>query len=88
MKVSRFSEEKIIYCLKQAEAGTRVQEICRQMGISEGTFYTWKKKFAGMGISEARKVRSLEQENARLRKLVTDLTLDKHILQEVIEKKL
>jgi putative transposase len=88
MKVSRFSEEKIIYCLRQVEAGTKVEELCRQVGISQATFYLWKKKYTGIGISEARRNRQLEQENARLKRLVADLTLDKHILQEVIEKKL
>lgn len=88
MKTSQFSEEKIIYFLKQAEAGVAVKDICRQAGVSQATFYKWKNKFAGMGVSEAKKLRHLEQENARLKKLVADLTLDKHILQEVIEKKL
>lgn len=88
MKTSQFSEEKIIYFLKQAEAGVAVKDVCRQAGVSAATFYKWKNKFAGMGVSEAKKLRRLEQENTRLKKLVADLTLDKHILQEVIEKKL
>lgn len=88
MKTSRFSEEKIIYALKQVESGTTVQEVCRQMGVSTNTYYIWKKKYGSMGICEARRLKVLEAENARLRKLVSDLTLDKHILQETIEKKL
>lgn len=88
MKTSRFSEEKIIYALKQVESGGTVQEVCRQMGVSTNTYYQWKRKYGGMGISEARRLRLLEAENSRLRKLVSDLTLDKHILQETIEKKL
>ena len=76
MKTSQFSEEKIIYFLKQAEAGVAVKDICRQAGVSQATFYKWKNKFAGMGVSEAKKLRHLEQENARLKKLVADLTLD------------
>ena len=88
MKTSRFSEEKIIYALKQVESGATVQEVCRQMGVSTNTYYQWKRKYGGMGISEARRLRLLEAENSRLRKLISDLTLDKHILQETIEKKL
>lgn len=88
MKTSRFYEEKIIYALKQVESGAPVQEVCRQMGVSTNTYYQWKRKYGGMGISEARRLRLLEAENSRLRKLVSDLTLDKHILQETIEKKL
>jgi putative transposase len=65
-----------------------VAEVCRGLGISEATFYVWKKKYASMGVSELRKLRQLEDENARLKKLVADLTLDKHILHEVIAKKL
>lgn len=88
MARSKFSEEQIIYCLKQVDAGGNAGEVCRKMGVSQATFYKWKKKYAGMGVSEAKKIRSLEDENARLKRLVADLTLDKHILQEAIEKKL
>ena len=74
--------------MRQADAGTPVPDVCRGMGISEATFYVWKKKYASMGVSELRKLRQLEDENVRLKKLVADLTLDKHTLNEVIAKKL
>jgi putative transposase len=88
MKSSRFSEEQIAYVLRQADAGTPVADVCRSVGISEATFYVWKKKYASLGVSELRKLRQLEDENTRLKRLVADLTLDKHILQEVIKKKI
>ena len=88
MKKSRYTEEQIAYALRQGEAGTPVADVCRGLGISEATFYVWKKKYASLGVSELRKLRQLEAENARLKGLVADLTLDKHILQEVIAKKL
>ena len=88
MKKSRFTEEQIAYALRQADAGTPVADVCRGIGISEATFYVWKKKYASLGASELRKLRQLEAENARLKGLVADLTLDKHILQEVLAKKL
>lgn len=84
----RFTEEQIAYALRQGEAGTPVADVCRGLGISEATFYVWKKKYASLGVSELRKLRQLEAENARLKGLVADLTLDKHILQEVLAKKL
>lgn len=88
MKKSRFTEEQIAYALRQAESGTPVLDVCRKLGISEQTFYRWKKKYEGMGVAELRRLRQLEDENRRLKSLVADLTLDKHMLQEVIRKKL
>ena len=84
MKKTRYTEEQIAFALKQAETGTRVEEVCRKMGISEATFYNWKKKFAGLGVTELRRLRQLEDENLRLKKLVADLSLDKEMLQEVL----
>lgn len=87
MKKSKYTEEQIAYVLRQAEAGTPVEDVCRGMGISLATFYIWKKKYGELGASEVRRLRQLEDENARLKRLVADLTLDKNILQEVIRKK-
>jgi len=87
MKRSRFSEEQIAYALRQAEAGTPVSDVCRQLGVSEASFYVWKKKYGQLGVTELRKLRMLEEENARLKRVVADLTLDRHILQEVLRKK-
>ena len=87
MKKSRFSEEQMAYTLRQVEGGTPVAEVCRKLGISEQTFYRWKAKYAGMGVSELRKMRQLEEENRKLKQLVADLSLDKQMLQEVIRKK-
>lgn len=83
----RFTEEQIAYALRRHESGVAVAEICREMGISEPTFYNWKKKYAGMGVTELRKMKAIEQENRQLKKLVADLSLDKHMLQEVLAKK-
>jgi putative transposase len=82
------SEEKIIYALRQVEGGKKATEVCREMGISEPTFYNWKKKYAGLGVSELRRLKQLEEENGKLKRLVADLSLDKHILQEVLAKKI
>ncbi len=87
MKKTRYTEDQIAFALKQAETGTRVEEVCRKMGISEATFYNWKKKFGGMGVTELRRLRQLEEENQRLKRLVADLSLDKEMLQEVIKNK-
>ena len=87
MKKTRYTEEQIAFALKQAETGPRDGEVCRKMGISEATFYNWKKKFAGLGVTELRRLRQLEDENLRLKKLVSDLSLDKEMLQEVLKQK-
>lgn len=88
MKKSKFTEEQIAFALKQAEIGTRVEEVCRKLGISEATFYNWRKKYGGLGVSELRRLKQLEAENRRLKQMVADLSLDKHMLQDVIKKKL
>lgn len=88
MKRSKFTEEQIAFALRQAESGTAVAEVCRKMGVSEATFYNWKKKYGGLGVSELRRLKQLEEENARLKRMVADLSLDKQMLQEVIQKKL
>ncbi len=87
MKKSRFTESQIVFALKQYETGVKVEELCRKMGISEATFYNWKRKFGGLGITELRRLRQLEEENSQLKKLVADLSLDKQILQDVLKKK-
>jgi putative transposase len=86
MKKTKFTEQQIAFALKQADAGTRVDEVCRKMGISEATFYNWKKKYGGLGVSELRRLRQLEDENNRLKQIVADLTLDKQMLQDVLKK--
>jgi putative transposase len=81
------SEEKIVYALRQVEAGKKVSEICREMGVSPQAFYSWKRRYAGLGLNELRELRQLWEENRKLKVLVADLTLDKHILQDVLAKK-
>ena len=88
MRKSEFTEEQIAFALRQAEAGTPVEEICRKLGVTQATFYRWKKKFAGMGVPEVRRLKQLEEENRKLKQLVADLSLDKHMLQEIVRKKL
>lgn len=88
MKKTKFSDERIAFSLRQAEAGATAIEVCRQNGISEQTFYRWKKRFAGMSVGEVRRLRQLEEENNKLKQLMADLSLDKAMLQEVIAKKL
>ena len=88
MKKSKFTEAQIVFALKQAETGTAVAEVCRKLGISEATFYNWKKKYSGLGTVELRRLRQLEEENAQLKRIVADLTLDKQMLQDVLKKKL
>ena len=87
MKKSRYTEEQIAYALRQAELGTPVAEVVRKMGVSEQTFYRWKKQYAGMGVGEIRRLKQWEEENRKLKQLVADLSLDKLMLQEVLSKK-
>ena len=87
MRKSRFSDQQIALALQQTEYGLPVAELCRKLGISEQTFYRWKKKFGEMAPSEIKKLKQLEEENRRLKGLVADLTLDKQILHEVLRKK-
>ena len=87
MKKSRYTDEQIAFALKQAETGTPVAEVIRRM-ISEQTFYRWKKVYGGLGVGELRRLKQLEDENRQLKQLVADLSLDKHILQDVLSKKL
>ena len=88
MKKARFTEEQIAFALRQAETGTAVAEVIRKMGISEQTFYRWRKHYAGMGVAELRRLKQLEEENRKLKQLVADLSLDKVMLQDVIRSKL
>jgi putative transposase len=83
----KFTEPQIVFALRQAESGTPIAEIIRKMEISEVTFYRWKKKYAGMGVAELRRLRQLDDENRRLKRLVADLTLDKQMLQDALSKK-
>lgn len=87
MKKSKFSEQQIIFALKQEEIGISISDICRKLGIKEATFYRWKKLYGGLLPSEVRRLRQLEDENQRLKRLVADLTLDRQMLQEVLSKK-
>lgn len=87
MKVSSFTEEQIAFAIKQSELSTKVDEICRKMGISDATFYKWRQKYAGLGPSELKKLKQLEEENSKLKRLVADLCLDKAMLQDVLSKK-
>ncbi len=82
------TEEEILRVLREAESGDTVVGICRKHGISQQTFYLWKKKYAGLGLNELRELRQLRGENAKLKRLVADLSLDRHILQEIVAKKL
>ena len=86
MKRSKFTESQIIFALKQAETGVKVEEVCRKMGISEATFYNWKKKYGGLGVPELRRLRQLEEENFKLKQIIADLSLDKQMLKDVLKK--
>jgi putative transposase len=88
MKKSRYTDEQIAFALRQAETGTPVSEVIRKMGIAEQTFYNWKKRYGGLGPSEVRRLKQLEEENRRLKQMVADLSLDKHMLQDVLSRKL
>ena len=87
MKKSRYTEEQIAFALKQAEMGAPVADVCRKLGVTEQTFYLWKNKFGGMLPSDVKRMKQLEEENAKLKKLVADLSLDKIMLQDVLSKK-
>ena len=87
MRTSRFTTEQMVLALRQAEAGTPIEEVCRKLGISEATFHRWRKRFGTLGTPEVRELRQLREENRRLKSVVADLTLDKTILQESLRKK-
>tara|TARA_B100000508_G_scaffold134804_1_gene125893 strand:+ start:449 stop:715 length:267 start_codon:yes stop_codon:yes gene_type:complete len=88
MKQNKFTDSQIAFVLRQAEEGTAVSEVCRKTGISEQTYYRWRKKYGGLMPSEMKRLKQLEEENKRLKNLVADLSLDKEMLQEVVRKKL
>jgi putative transposase len=87
MPKKRFTEEQVAFALRQVDSGTTVGEICRKMGVAEATFYRWKKAYAGMGVAEIRRLKQLEDENGKLKRLVADLTLDKTMLQDALRRK-
>ena len=87
MKKSCYAAEQIAFALRQAESGASVPEVCRKMGVSEQTFYRWKKRFFGLGVAEVRRLKILEEENRKLKQLVADLSLDRQMLQDVLRKK-
>jgi putative transposase len=86
MKKTKFTEAQIVFALRQADTGITVAEVCRKMGISEATYYNWKKKYGGLGVPELRRLRQLEEENQHHKQLVADLSLDKQMLQDVLKK--
>lgn len=87
MPKKKFSDQQIAFALRQADGGTAVGETCRTMNIAEATFYRWRKAYAGMGVSEIRRLKQVAEENTKLKRLVADLTLDKTMLQDVLRKK-
>lgn len=88
MKKIKFTEEQIAFALRQADTGVSIDEVCRKIGIAQATFYNWRKKYGGLGVTELRRLRQLEEENRKLKQLVADLSLDKAMLQDVLKKKL
>jgi putative transposase len=86
MKRSRFTEEQIVGILKQGEAGMKTVELCRQHGITEGTYYRWKAKFGGLDVGDAQKLKRLEEENTRLKRIVADLTMDNVVMKDLLSK--
>jgi putative transposase len=88
MQKKQHTEGEIISALKQYEGGEKTTDICRKLGVSQATFYVWKKQYAGLGVQELHELRSLREENGRLKRIVADLTLDRQILQEIVSKKL
>lgn len=86
MKRSKFTEAQIVFALRQADNGVKIEDVCRKLGISEATFHNWKKKYGGLGMIELRKLKQLEEENQRLKQIVADLSLDKQMLQDVLKK--
>lgn len=87
MKKSKFTEAQIVFAIKQSETGVSVEEVCRKLGISQATFYNWKKRYGGLDPSELRRLKQLEEENSKLKKIVAELSLDKQMLQDVLKKK-
>jgi len=88
MKKSRFSETKIVSTINRNEGGEKVKDLCRELGISEATFYTWKSKYGGLNVSELKRIKELEQENSRLKKMYAELSLVHHAFKDAVEKKL
>ena len=86
MKKSKFTEAQIVFAIRQAESGVKIQEVCRKLWISEATFHNWKNKYGGLDITELKKLKQLEEENSRLKKIVADLSLDKQMLQDIVKK--
>ena len=88
MKKSRFTESQVVAILKEADGGLKVAEVCRKHGISQPTYYNWKSRYGGLGVSELKRIRELEAEHARLKRMYADLAMENHALKELLEKKL